>query len=178
MRALDSFDLFCFLPEDASVEGVVVRKADLGWGSSRVKTRGFTGEGKEVRGNPLAESGTCVRTASSQALGDGIGLCCCFLSSISFSSFAALSSCSSPWGLAELFLEAVQKFFVGQQQGKELQEAVKEHLEKLAETERAAEEKHNRHRLEAKQQGSTKYVRGSRCPGALSRSLMTACLHD
>lgn len=59
---------------------------------------------------------------------------------------------------AESFLSVVDKFFVGQQDGEELQAAIKEHMAKVETTEKAAEEKHNKYRRESKERGSTKCV--------------------
>lgn len=65
--------------------------------------------------------------------------------------------CSRCWpSEASLFLEAVGKFFVGQQQEAPLLEAIKSHLSELGETERKTEEKHNRFRVEARENGSTR----------------------
>ncbi|CAM9975129.1 unnamed protein product [Ectocarpus sp. 6 AP-2014] len=60
-------------------------------------------------------------------------------------------------GTAKLFLEAVEKFFVGQQQEEPLLKAIAENLSEISESERRAEEKYNKFRVLAKERGSTKY---------------------
>ena len=57
---------------------------------------------------------------------------------------------------AELFLLAMQKFFVGQQQEEPLLKAIRDNLSEIAENERLAEEKHNRFRQSARESGSTR----------------------
>ncbi|CAN0298399.1 unnamed protein product, partial [Ectocarpus sp. 8 AP-2014] len=59
-------------------------------------------------------------------------------------------------GTAKLFLEAVEKFFVGQQQEEPLLKAIAENLSEISENERRAEEKYNKFRVLAKERGSTK----------------------
>lgn len=59
-------------------------------------------------------------------------------------------------GAADLFLEAVDKFFVGKQQEAPLLEAIAENLSEISEGERRAEEKYNKFRLLARERGSTK----------------------
>ena len=53
-------------------------------------------------------------------------------------------------------MTTVQKFFVGRQIGEEMKAAIADHMDKLSATEKAAEEKHNKFRLESKERGSTK----------------------
>ncbi|CAN0133236.1 unnamed protein product [Scytosiphon promiscuus] len=60
-------------------------------------------------------------------------------------------------GTAKLFLDAVGKFFVGQQQEEPLLEAISQSLSEISEGERRAEEKYNKFRVLAKEKGSTKY---------------------
>lgn len=57
---------------------------------------------------------------------------------------------------AKLFLEAIDKFFVGQQQEEPLLKAIAENLSEIEEGERKAEEKHNKFRVFARDSGSTK----------------------
>ena len=57
---------------------------------------------------------------------------------------------------ARLFLDAIDKFFVGQQQEEPLLKAIADNLAEIEEGERRAEEKHNKFRLLAKDGGSTK----------------------
>lgn len=57
---------------------------------------------------------------------------------------------------AKLFLDAVSKFFVGQQQDEPLLEAISQSLSEISEGERRAEEKYNKFRVLAKEKGSTK----------------------
>lgn len=57
---------------------------------------------------------------------------------------------------AKLFLEAVDKFFVGQQQEEPLLKAITQSLSEISEGERRAEEKYNKFRVLAKEKGSTK----------------------
>lgn len=62
-----------------------------------------------------------------------------------------------PFGCAaKLFLEAVDKFFVGQQQEAPLLEAIAQNLSEISEGERRAEEKYNKFRVLAREKGSTK----------------------
>ena len=57
---------------------------------------------------------------------------------------------------AKLFLDAIDKFFVGQQQEEPLLRAIADNLSEIEEGERRAEEKHNKFRVFAKDNGSTK----------------------
>ncbi|CAN0396222.1 unnamed protein product [Pylaiella littoralis] len=60
-------------------------------------------------------------------------------------------------GTANLFLEAVAKFFVGQQQEAPLLKAIADNLSEISEGERRAEEKYNKFRVLARERGVTKY---------------------
>lgn len=57
---------------------------------------------------------------------------------------------------ANLFLEAVAKFFVGQQQEAPLLKAISDNLSEISEGERRAEEKYNKFRVLARERGVTK----------------------
>lgn len=57
---------------------------------------------------------------------------------------------------AQLFLGAIDKFFVGQQQEAPLLEAIAQNLSEISEGERRAEEKYNKFRLLAREKGSAK----------------------
>eukprot|EP00903_Cladosiphon_okamuranus_P007831 g7577.t1 len=68
---------------------------------------------------------------------------------------AAVADAWETRGTAKLFLEAIDKFFVGQQQDASLLEAIAQNLSEISEGERRAEEKHNKFRALAREKGST-----------------------
>ena len=89
----------------------------------------------------------CYRTVSqSRSLYYCVADCHCLL----------LCRCCRRCVAAKLFLDAIDKFFVGQQQEELLLKAIADNLSEIEEGERKAEEKHNKFRVFAKDSGSTK----------------------